>query len=224
MRAEAFAERTISLTDIAWAGVALDDVEAQGGLLDEARVNRLRYLEGTPKGSTRFIDTGWAIAALQRARRWLPESTEVLQVHDDTGRPIDARFEVERSHERLSLLFHSRGGARGAAAERNTDYAQGLELLLGRLAKLGVEVIDGFVDSASTASLPEGERRLLKGLSYPLRIEDPAQARKALGRAMAKVGRKAGAKGGGNQNKRIRLVLRASMGVNKLGRRLSCKR
>jgi hypothetical protein len=33
-----------------------------GGILDEARVNRLRYLEGTPKASTRWIDTGWAIA------------------------------------------------------------------------------------------------------------------------------------------------------------------
>jgi hypothetical protein len=42
--------------------LAAADVAANGGVLDEARVNRLRYLEGTPKGSTRWIDTGWAIA------------------------------------------------------------------------------------------------------------------------------------------------------------------
>jgi hypothetical protein len=30
-------------------------------VLDEARVNRLRYLDGTPKDATRWIDTGWAI-------------------------------------------------------------------------------------------------------------------------------------------------------------------
>ena len=58
-----FAERTVSATDIAWVVVASQDVAATGGLLDEERVNRLRYLEGTPKGSTRWIDTGWAIAA-----------------------------------------------------------------------------------------------------------------------------------------------------------------
>jgi hypothetical protein len=63
-----FQERTVSLTDIAWAIVAADDVRDQGGILDEERVNRLRYLEGTPKGSTRWIDTGWAIGAWQLAR------------------------------------------------------------------------------------------------------------------------------------------------------------
>jgi superfamily II DNA or RNA helicase/diadenosine tetraphosphate (Ap4A) HIT family hydrolase/SOS-response transcriptional repressor LexA len=58
-----FAERTVSLTDIAWVIQAADDVANTGGLLDESRVNKLRYLDGTPKGSTRWIDTGWAIAA-----------------------------------------------------------------------------------------------------------------------------------------------------------------
>jgi hypothetical protein len=43
--------------------VAAGDVAEHGGILDEARVNRVRYLEGTPKSATRWIDTGWAIAA-----------------------------------------------------------------------------------------------------------------------------------------------------------------
>jgi hypothetical protein len=58
-----FAERTVSLIDLAWVIVAADDVAEHGGMLDEGRVNRVRYLEGTPKASTRWIDTGWAIAA-----------------------------------------------------------------------------------------------------------------------------------------------------------------
>jgi hypothetical protein len=56
-----FRERTVSLADIAWV------LKAHGGLddpgsppPDEAAVNRIRYLDGTPKGSTRWIDTGWA--------------------------------------------------------------------------------------------------------------------------------------------------------------------
>ena len=68
-----FAERTVSLNDLAWVVVASDDAADSGGILDEQRVNRLRYLDGTPKGSTRWIDTGWAIAAWQGARSLIRE-------------------------------------------------------------------------------------------------------------------------------------------------------
>jgi superfamily II DNA or RNA helicase/HKD family nuclease/diadenosine tetraphosphate (Ap4A) HIT family hydrolase len=61
---EGFAERTISVLDLGWSLAARADVAARGGVLDEARVNRLRYLDGTPKESTRWIDTGWALAVL----------------------------------------------------------------------------------------------------------------------------------------------------------------
>ena len=61
----AFKERTVSLTDIAWVLVARDDVDREGGVLDEARVNRVRYLEGTPKEATRWIDTGHAMALVR---------------------------------------------------------------------------------------------------------------------------------------------------------------
>ena len=57
-------ERTISLVDLAWVLLAQDDVRRSGGLLEEARVNRHRYLEGTPKESTRWIDTGLAITVV----------------------------------------------------------------------------------------------------------------------------------------------------------------
>lgn len=63
-----FRERTVSLLDLAWVIAADADVTENGGVLDEARVNRLRYLDGTPKGSTRWIDTGWAIAAWMLVR------------------------------------------------------------------------------------------------------------------------------------------------------------
>ena len=61
---EILAERA----DLGWVEVTRRDVEKEGGRLDEARVNRLRYLEGTPKSSTRYIDTGWAIAAYERTK------------------------------------------------------------------------------------------------------------------------------------------------------------
>lgn len=60
-----FEARTISLVDLAWVLRAKDDVAARGGTLDEPRVNRLRYLEGTERGATRWIDTGWALVLLE---------------------------------------------------------------------------------------------------------------------------------------------------------------
>ena len=64
-----FAERTVSLLDFAWVLAAADDVRDNGGIVDEARVNKLRYLDGTPKGSTRWIDTGWALRLADASRR-----------------------------------------------------------------------------------------------------------------------------------------------------------
>ena len=61
-----FAERTVSLTDIGWVLVAED--RADSGSLDEGRVNRERYLAGTPKESTRWIDTGWALVIVAAHR------------------------------------------------------------------------------------------------------------------------------------------------------------
>lgn len=58
-----FRERTVSLTDLAWVLTARARLPA-GAVLDETWVNRLRYLDGTPKGSTRWVDTGWGIAIL----------------------------------------------------------------------------------------------------------------------------------------------------------------
>jgi hypothetical protein len=40
VRAERFAERTVSLTDLGWVAVAARDVEQNGGVRDEARGNR----------------------------------------------------------------------------------------------------------------------------------------------------------------------------------------
>lgn len=217
-----FAPRTVSLTDLAWVAVARRDVEEDGGRLDEARVNRLRYLEGTPKSSTRYIDTEWAIAAWERAEPWLPQRSAVLQVHDDDGKPVDAHFEVERVDGVTSLVFHSRGGTRGSRDERNTDYAKGLEILLSRLTASGVPVVDALVDSRMTRKLAAEQRRLQgDGLSFPLVTDDVASTRRAMGRAMAAVGRKPGAKGGGNQNKQIRLTLETQLAVNRVAARLS---
>ncbi|MDC0744227.1 S24 family peptidase [Polyangium mundeleinium] len=62
-----FEERTVSITDIGWVVSALSEVNEEPRLLQEELVHRLRYLEGTPKGSTRYIDTGWALLLVKEA-------------------------------------------------------------------------------------------------------------------------------------------------------------
>jgi superfamily II DNA or RNA helicase/diadenosine tetraphosphate (Ap4A) HIT family hydrolase/SOS-response transcriptional repressor LexA len=64
-----FTARVVSLTDIAWVLTARRKIEDTGGVLDEARVNRERYLEGTPRGSTRWIDTEWALHLVRAISR-----------------------------------------------------------------------------------------------------------------------------------------------------------
>jgi hypothetical protein len=65
-------ERALSLSDLGWCLLAEDDVRLSGGVLDEVRVNRLRYLEGTERSSTRWIDTGHTLAVLAALRRQGP--------------------------------------------------------------------------------------------------------------------------------------------------------
>jgi hypothetical protein len=97
---ERLAERTVSLTDLGWVAVAARDVETNGGVLDEARINMLRYLEGTDRGATRWIDTGWAVAnpIYQNARNCRPDELAV---------PRQSR-QLYCLDERLSASCHCR--------------------------------------------------------------------------------------------------------------------
>ena len=61
-----FEERTVSELDLAWVLKARSLAGVIGRVPDEAMVNELRYLDGTPKGSTRYIDTGWALVLTSR--------------------------------------------------------------------------------------------------------------------------------------------------------------
>jgi superfamily II DNA or RNA helicase/diadenosine tetraphosphate (Ap4A) HIT family hydrolase/HKD family nuclease len=60
-------QRTVSALDLAWVIQAYDRRNEHGDRVDEAWVNALRYLDGTPKASTRWIDTGWALVLLDHA-------------------------------------------------------------------------------------------------------------------------------------------------------------
>jgi superfamily II DNA or RNA helicase/diadenosine tetraphosphate (Ap4A) HIT family hydrolase/SOS-response transcriptional repressor LexA len=214
-----FKPRTVSLTDLAWVVVAARDVKVKGGLLDEVRVNRVRFLEGTASDSTRWIDTPWAIAAYQAVRDRIgslsAEPNPVQRVRNDAGELLDASFRVERVGEQLTLIYESRGGKKGSPSERNTQYSAGLKVLLARLAAMDAQITNAVVESEKTLTLPLEQRKLdLEGEHYPLRIADPGALRTKLSAAQRMIGRAKGAKGSGNSTRRIRLFIAGE----KLGR------
>jgi SOS-response transcriptional repressor LexA len=203
-----FAERTVSLTDLAWVVAA----EGSGGVLDADRVNRVRYLDGTPPGSTRYIDTPWALAiwrigAQLAPKRWTSGPRRVRR----GGAEVDATFSVEEAGGRISVIVEARGGTAGGEEARNTDYREGLGLILERLGRAGCRIVDAQVDSLRTRDLPVDERRIPMD-GYPLVVTAPEELARALMRAQATVGREPGARGAGNSTRRIRLLLDGSAG------------
>jgi hypothetical protein len=127
-------------------------------------------------------------------------------MRDSTGKQIDAVYRLETVGDSATIVFESRGGARGSGDEQNTEYAKGLEELLRVLKESRVQLVDVLVDSERVAHRPVSDRRVqIVGESYPLTIGDPSALRKRISAGAAKVGRTKGAKGGGNPNKRLRL-------------------
>jgi superfamily II DNA or RNA helicase/diadenosine tetraphosphate (Ap4A) HIT family hydrolase/SOS-response transcriptional repressor LexA len=209
-----FAERTVSTNDLAWVVVASDWATEHKAVLDEAIVNRCRYLAGTPKGSTRFIDTGWALGLFSAGKGLVDRAagggTGPRRVALEGGQLLDATYALEPLGDKVSLVFEARGGTSGTSSARNTQYAEGLGVLLERLGRHGAWIDDAQVESRDTLTLAPAARRMQ--LTYPLRLDDVDAARRALTASQARVGREPGARGPGargpgNRTRRIRLVL-----------------
>ena len=72
-----------------------------------------------------------------------------FQVHDSSGVPIGAVFDLELADGHFSLIFHSGGGSTaGGGPPRNIDYNRGLKLVLERLGGMYATLVDAFVDSS----------------------------------------------------------------------------
>ena len=107
------------------------------------------------------------------------------------------------------LVWESRGGSGPSAT--NSDYAPGLSLLLGRLAKLDASLEDALVDTRQTQrqGLNADDRRLNLGRSFPIRlgaVESLEDLRLEMGRAQVPIGQAPGTRGG-NYTKRLQMNL-----------------
>ena len=136
----------------------------------------------------------------------------MLRVHDSTGAPMAATFEVGVVDGAISLLFNSAGGkpAKEGGVARNADYAKGLEIVLRRLGQLGSTITDAYVDSQRMQDQPLDFRRLdVPSWPYPIHLGgviDFDAFRKRLTGAQRLIG-KADKTKGGNERKRVRIQL-----------------
>ena len=85
---------------------------------------------------------------------------QLLHPYDAYGSPIDASFRVETLDGGGTIFFASRGGTKGTAASRNSEYHVGLTTVLTRLKELEATITDILLDSAAARKHPPVERRL----------------------------------------------------------------
>jgi hypothetical protein len=134
----------------------------------------------------------------------------------DDGTAVDATFEVYVVSV-FDLVYHHKAGGRNSERAVNSDYHEGLELLLGRLAELRCSILGIAVDSSVARALPPEEREL--DLAYPIKLgerTDVARLRRRITKAQKTVARRPDAKpGGGNDQKRIRITLSSDLSLER---------
>ena len=200
----------------------LDLVGNHKGFLQKARM--LLSLVGEQDTTDRD-----AVAKLREGLTDLPPGCEVIVeteaidlLEQMLGAPkkadliADAIDQWMDAHGGASIQIESSGGAKTGVAVRNPDYVKGLDALLARMAQLGLVLIDGYVDSGKVQSLPVADRRLDVAPSvYPVDLRDAADLaslRATMLRSSSRIGQTPGAKGGGNQRKALRLMVKGLVG------------
>ena len=215
--------------------LSADGTDADGvrRLLDKDAFPRLAKMTGGAifrDDADAFASPGLAAApslpALRRLMRELLElhlerylaeqnksAMKLPPMRDDDGNEVNARFDVEEHEGLPHVIFHSRGGK----DDRNTDYGAGLVLLLDRLRKRDMPIERVEVYSTKTRSLPVAQRTLAVDTAD---LSVPEQVAAQIRRAAAKLGRKPGAKGSGNDTKQLRIALGEPAPMGELWRAL----
>ena len=141
----------------------------------------------------------------------------MYQVNDDKGAPLDAHFDLDGGE----VVFHSRGGTKGAASSRNTDYGLALRLVLDRIIKSGVSIERISVDSTRTRHLPVEARTIFTSQDSQT---DALAVFGVLSSRMKEVGRAVTARpSGGNSTKALRLTLASQVQQGELVKLLGAR-
>lgn len=112
---------------------------------------------------------------------------------------MDAIFEVQGGE----LILHSRGGAKGTANAKNTDYGPALRILLNRICQSDLTLVGVWVDSNRVQNLPMEERRIFTSDDTEV---SPTELFTRLSKRMAAVGRDPKSLSSENPTKRLRFA------------------
>lgn len=129
----------------------------------------------------------------------------VLSPEGSTGEKLDASFDLDRDRDGWAINYHSRGGTKGSPSALNTQYTEGLQVLVRRLAHLEAELTLINVDSQPMHKLPPAQRRL--SFRYPISLSQLSDIDALLSDISSKqkeIGHK-GKPTGGNSTRRLRL-------------------
>lgn len=129
----------------------------------------------------------------------------LYSVRSDRGKPLRATLHIE-GH---SIVMHSAGDG------GNPDYTAALELIIRRLFAAGMPIVAARIVSrdAYVSSLPEADRTIIGADDRGLSAADTIAR---LTRNMRTMARRAGAKGGGNPQRRIRLELETQVSEQRI--------
>jgi hypothetical protein len=123
---------------------------------------------------------------------------------------LDAVFSLEATQGGFDVIIDSRSGTnRAGAVPRNPDYENLFELVLRRAANLDASLTGAWVESRETRDLSLDDR-LLRAPQFPYPVHlrgvpDMRMLRTTIAGRQGAIGRKPGARGPGNRNKRVRL-------------------
>lgn len=137
------------------------------------------------------------------------------RVRTESGDALEAHFRVVSEAGHIAVYLESRSGALRAANRRNPDYNKALWYILARLGARDAVLLDATVESTETHGFAPDQKRLVVGHAYPMALgaHDPGELRLLLTRAQRVVGRPADAGRGGNNTKRIRLLIDVAQGA-----------
>lgn len=123
---------------------------------------------------------------------------QVFRVSADDDTAVDAHYEVDGD----TIILHSRGGTKGKNAI-NTEYAEGLRVLLTRLSEGSIPLRRVWVDSSRVQGLSVEQRTIFDDAD---RVTSPEAVLRLISTRMKFVGRtEQHQNGGGNSTRRIRL-------------------
>ena len=132
------------------------------------------------------------------------------RLRTSSGTELDATFHAEFDGHRTSIIYECRGGTKGSANARNSEYLPALELLLSRLQRMRATLDRAFVDSQNTRHLPLEDKSIpIHSHNYPVAlasVSDIAEFRVHLTEGERPIGRRKGAKAG-NNTRRLRLYV-----------------